>query len=94
MDSDYWPKVAAAILSAGAMAAFPGGVAEVHVQSDGSYQVVPATFDEYYIIDETVKIECAAPSFEITILNQDSAQTATKLIFGPITYAGTLHSEV
>jgi len=60
-------------------------VAEVHEQPDGSYQVVPAAFDEYYIVDETIRIERAAPSFEIAILNYDSAQTATKLIFGPIT---------
>ena len=79
-----WDKITLAVSAAIFVSIFPGATVEVRTGDDGRIKILPVTHvpDEIFVYN-VVHIRHPEQSFEIQVLNNDSPQTITKLIFGP-----------
>ena len=78
-----WDKIALAIIAALFVSIFPGAMVEVHISDDGSIEILPVThIPDEIVVEEVAHFRHPEQSFEIQVLNDDSAQSVTKLIFG------------
>jgi hypothetical protein len=79
-----WDKVVLALTGIMFVTLFPGGTVELHYDGYGGVKALPPTqVPDKIIPDEVVYLQHPEWSFEIQVLNDDTAKSVTKLIFGP-----------
>ena len=79
-----WDKVVLALAGAMFVTIFPGGTVEVRYDDYGGVRILPVTHvPDKFLADEVVHLQHSEWSFEIQVLNDDTAQSVTKLIFSP-----------
>ncbi len=79
-----WDKIALALAGVMFVTIYPGATVEVRYDDDGKVSVLPATWvPDEILADEVVHLRHPEWSFEIQVLNDDTANSITKLIFGP-----------
>ncbi len=79
-----WDRIALALVGVMFVTIFPGATVAVHYDDDGGFRVLPVTHvPDEILADEVVHLRHPEWSFEIQVLNDDTANSITKLIFGP-----------